>query len=245
MRTEFKEKQNELAYPTGVEKHWWTLARNKYLIKKIQSSTNFSDKYFLDIGCGRGFFVDILNRIGIECEGVELSEIEFVKGDFSSKMRNCNVFDLPLSVRKKINCILLLDVLEHIEKPHLFLEQINEAFMNLTDVFITLPARNDVWSRYDEFYGHFTRYDFKLLKNLNSNIPYDVARKSYFFHSIYLIAKIMKFFGIKRSIKWASPRNRREYFWHRIVSHLIDGENTIVPFFIPGLSLFCHLTKKS
>ena len=58
------------------ENHWWFQARNN-IVKKILSDTyDLSKRQILDIGCGYGYFLDMMKDKGYtNLTGITLSEI--------------------------------------------------------------------------------------------------------------------------------------------------------------------------
>ena len=80
---------------------------------------------------------------------------------------------------------MLLDVIEHIEDDREFLRTIRSAFSNCQCVIVTVPARPEAWSEWDEYYGHFRRYSPETLRKTLSAIGGCVYVR-YFFRSLYL-----------------------------------------------------------
>lgn len=83
------------------------------------------DAKILDIGCGHGFHLAVLKELGYEnCFGIDISK-EQIEHAISLKITNVDCIDPLLFLQDKENsfdAILLLDVLEHIERgPSLLL----------------------------------------------------------------------------------------------------------------------------
>ena len=73
---------------------------------------------------------------------------------------------LEVAQRNEVRTILLLDVIEHLEDPVAFLAELRSHFPALRHLLLTVPARQELFSNYDEFNGHFRRYDPALLREL-------------------------------------------------------------------------------
>jgi 2-polyprenyl-3-methyl-5-hydroxy-6-metoxy-1,4-benzoquinol methylase len=81
---------------------------------------------FLDVGCGYGFFVDFLNRKeGIHARGIDIAEeqIEWGKSNLGVSLTVSAAEDY--NADEPFSAILLADVLEHLESPHLILSKLN------------------------------------------------------------------------------------------------------------------------
>lgn len=81
-------------------------------------------------------------------------------------------FSFPVSLQngtldpshKQVDCILYIDVLEHIEKDQ---EELEKAFGCLKPegyVVILVPAFNSLYSPFDASIGHFRRYDKRMIR---------------------------------------------------------------------------------
>ena len=60
---QFENDDFDLAYPPGIEYHYWNLARNHIIEHQLNAITS-SGIRILEIGCGKGIVVDYLRRKG-------------------------------------------------------------------------------------------------------------------------------------------------------------------------------------
>jgi 2-polyprenyl-3-methyl-5-hydroxy-6-metoxy-1,4-benzoquinol methylase len=92
--------------------------------------------------------------------------------------------------------VILMDVLEHIEKPGALLTQLkNEIISKDATIFITVPAFQDLFTQHDTDLGHFKRYNRKQLIQLVEAAGFKVSTCGYFFFSLYVVRMLQKLSG--------------------------------------------------
>jgi SAM-dependent methyltransferase len=232
MATEFSDDQYELAYPDGIENHWWNLARNRILTNIVKK---FAGAVVLDVGCGRGLVVKYLRDRGIDCTGVELAmarPLVSVRGHVRVGM---DAWDLPLAERIRYDTILLLDVIEHVPDPASFLKRLCEGFPNLTRLVITVPACQELWSNYDECYGHCRRYSLEMLKSTSITPAGACLFAGYFFHLAYPVGWAAAHLAKKRQTTLHAPQGIGIWL-HKLISWAMILDYFIFPGSLPGMS---------
>lgn len=235
--TEFRVDQYDLAYPEGIENHWWHLARNAIVLHEARKFIK-PDSVVLDVGCGRGIAVKCFRRRGINCRGVELAETQALKGMEVYIRYGINASQLSLGQREQVDVILLLDVLEHIPDPALYLYHLVSAFPHLKYLILTVPSRQELWSNYDEFYGHFHRYDMKMVQNMARAVDGEVVRQSYFFRPLYIPMRLLNYLKIQRHTKL---QNGMAPWMNHALSYLMLMDWFLLPSAVPGSSLLACL----
>jgi SAM-dependent methyltransferase len=229
----FTETQRAHAYPAGIERHFWMLSRSRILYDKLRAAGAASP--MLDIGCGPGVTVHHLRRRGIDCSGLDLATYPTVLPDIAGAVwYGQDAFTLPEPQRARFRTLLLLDVVEHLADPDSFLRRCAEAYPNVTTMLITVPARQELWSNYDEFYGHQRRYDIGSVTGLCSEAGIEVTECGYFFHALYLTMALQKLLSIQRSVEFEGVRNQP---FHDLLAALFYLEEKILPAALPGSSL--------
>lgn len=238
--TTFDEDSFNKAYPDGIQRNYWHRARNKILLAVIKREKLFKD-HFLEIGCGRGFVTEALRQAGVDCYGVELAN-SFPPPRIAPFIQVNTAFqNLTEGDRHLVKGALLLDVLEHVEAPIEFLKDIASSLPHLKRLIITVPARAELWSKWDEFYGHRCRYDRSTLKKELEASGYEVISCRYFFHGLYLAALIINLLGITRKTEILAPK---ESLFHRIIGRCFAFEAAILPGAIFGMSLLAVVQIK-
>lgn len=122
---------------------------------------HFQNCSLLELGCGKGFFLEYLQKLGFEITGA----------DPAYEGRNPRILKKYFTPDLDIHSegIILRHVLEHIQHPVSFLEKIAEANKGTGKVYIEVPcldwiSRHRTW--FDIFYEHvnyFRLADFKRI----------------------------------------------------------------------------------
>jgi len=227
----FNEELFGRAYPPGIEKHFWTMARNKIVFDSLKRSGS-GGGVVLDIGCGRGITVKYLRTYGVNCYGSEIATNLDAKEEFI--FFESDALALPIAFRESVTCILLLDVLEHFPDPAEFLKACRKAFPSLQRLIVTLPARQELWSNYDEYYGHHRRYSIQTARQLMRESGFESSKGQYFFHSLYLLGRWQKIFFGKREVVIKAPQ---WLFLHRLAGKFFWYEYSFLPSRIFGSSI--------
>lgn len=234
MTTTFSARQYELAYPDGIESHWWTMARSRIVAEAI---THYATKYapVLEIGCGRGAAVDNLRRLGVEAFGCELAAVHAMPEVADYVKTAIDATALPAEERQRYHVLLLLDVIEHLPEPAEFICSLAAAFPRAGLLIVTVPAAQELWSNYDEFYGHQRRYSLTMLAQLAARLNSQLLYGSYFFHALYLPARLLTLVGKNRRTKIAAPRSSQLWL-HRMMALAMRLEYTLLPKSVKGTS---------
>jgi SAM-dependent methyltransferase len=219
--TSFDQSQFALPYAPGVEKHFWHYARNRIIERHLRRlmEPNNAQMLVLDVGCGPGIVVGYLRQAGINCRGVELGHPSLRPGLEDHVLIDLDATQMPLATRQQVKTILLLDVIEHIAHPHIFLEGLLSAFENLEHFVITVPARMELWSNYDEFYGHFLRYDKESFLQLATSANLHVQECKYFFAGLYPVIWMLSKFVGTRSLESRPPKGFAAIV-HRLIGNV-------------------------
>lgn len=148
-------------------KNFWFRSRNQLICWAIE-------KYFplcqslLEIGCGTGY---VLNGIQSSFPKMTLygSDIySLALGFAAERLPGINLFQMDATAipfKEQFDIICAFDVLEHIEKDELALQNIRQAVKPGGGVIFTVPAHPFLWSIQDEYACHQRRYCYQEMKD--------------------------------------------------------------------------------
>lgn len=222
-------------YPDGIQHHYWSLCRNQVVARTLRSHPR--DQPILEIGCGRGVVVADLRRRGFDCWGCDLGDPEPIDSRVAPYLfLHTDAGDLGHAFRDQVSALLLLDVLEHLDDPRALLALCRERFYNARRLTITLPARQELWTNYDEHFGHVQRYDIDSTRQLLRG--FDILDIGYYFHALYPAMRAVSALDIARRVEVASIDSPLWIGLHRAVGAAFDLEARLVPRRVPGSSLW-------
>ncbi|MEF8701643.1 MAG: class I SAM-dependent methyltransferase [Candidatus Accumulibacter sp. UW26] len=133
--------QNEQACSAAFRRH---LEEIREVIDR-----RFSGKLLIEVGCGKGYFLEYLHDAGYDIIGVDPA----YEGDNKRVTRAC--FEPELGLRA--DGIVLRHVLEHISNPFAFLSEIARANGGVGQIYIEVPCFDWICQRrawFDIFYEH-------------------------------------------------------------------------------------------
>jgi SAM-dependent methyltransferase len=170
-----KNYQNEQAFSPRFKSHLQEVAN---LLQQ-----QFMDMAILEIGCGKGFFLEYLSNLNFKIKGIDPS-YEGTNPNITK-----NHFTPELNLRGQ--AIVLRHVLEHIDEPIKFLHNILEANNRHGKIYIEVPCldwicTNQAW--FDIFYEHVNYFRLSDFETMFSKI-YDMG---HLFNGqyIYIIADL-------------------------------------------------------
>lgn len=245
MKNFFDKNQYESLYPRHVERHWWHLTRNRIISDAIQSISTEKPQV-IDIGCGIGIVLNYLRHKGIKCYGFEPSNPELPNNVSKFVWSDGDINKIPESIRYSFNTILLLDVIEHIADPISFLQDLELAFPKVSTVIVTVPARPELWSNFDEFNGHYRRYTLGMVEELSRQLNWKLTRNNYFFHLLYIPTLLLVKLKSKRKTNFNAPEGTNKLI-HIFLSKIMMLDYILLPRSFLGSSLLAafHLDKKN
>jgi SAM-dependent methyltransferase len=227
-------------HPPGIEHHYWHHARNGVLYRKLRAHVS-PDDVFLDVGCGPGVVVAYLRSRGYQAFGVDLGAPPVVVPAARGRVYlGQSASSLSHELRQSVTVLLLMDVLEHLERPDDLLDDCFRSFPRVRCLYVTLPARNEIWSNYDEYYGHFRRYTIESARQLSIPNGFCFVDSGYFFHGLYWAARITRLLTNDRDVVVRTPRIRP---LHRALGVAFGVEERLLPKRSPGTSLYAVIRR--
>ncbi len=188
------------------ENYFWFKVRRKWIFDKIKKFIPPPAK-LLEIGCGTGNVSSFLSQKGYLVTGCEFYPeaidiawrgFQIVEGDANSLSFKDNSFDI----------VGLFDVIEHFNDDISILREATRVVRKGGVISLTVPAKEELWSWFDEVSLHKRRYEKEILKKVLSEIHLRPLFISYMFMSLYLpirflrkrVKKYDELFKINRSV---------------------------------------------
>jgi len=142
------------------ESHFWFRARNRLICSVAEPFMKNGDS-FCEVGCGTGY---VLARLAKCFPNVKFSATDIYSNAliFASKrtpaaaLYQMDACSIPFSA--EFDTMGIFDVLEHIEKDEVVLQQLHGALKPKGTLLITVPQHPCLWSQYDEINCHVRRY---------------------------------------------------------------------------------------
>jgi SAM-dependent methyltransferase len=164
--------------------HFWI--RNRFQVfLKMAAPLAVGAKY-AEIGCGTGFFQDQLERnAGISVDGFDL-DLEALKRNISrSPLFVYNVFEECPDLKSTYDGVFLFDVLEHLDEDREFLKACLHHLKPGGRLYINVPSREELRSKYDTLVGHVRRYSLPDLVSLAKSCDLAVEKQTYWGMPLY------------------------------------------------------------
>ncbi len=241
--TEFDDGQYDSAYPRDIERSWWNLARNHVIAHTFRRFVP-RDARVLEIGCGKGIVTSHLRSAGWDVLGVDIGTPTESLLASEHLMLGTNALELDAGLRARITVLALFDVIEHVDDAPAFLRGLLAAFPQAKRVVLTVPARQELWTNFDDHYGHMRRYDRAMLQNELSRAGLETESSGYFFHSLYpAIALNNLIRGRKRNVRLNPPAPGVSFKVNALIASAFSIEAKLLPGLLIGSSLVGTATR--
>ncbi len=232
-------------------RHPWEQARLQFLRFQVNRLTH--KKNMADIGSGDGYLASGIASLYPDATvtAVDINYTNEILNELNTQQKNLrytrDLKDIPST--RPADVLILMDVLEHIEKPEeLLRELLNLQSVNKETVFIiTVPAFQQVFSVHDKNLGHYRRYNLKQLKQLLALLSLRMHESGYFFNGLLPLRLLQKLFQRKEQ----TPETDSIHNWKggslitRLISTCFWIEFKITWYLarlgikIPGLTCYC------
>jgi hypothetical protein len=227
-----------------IHQHPWKLSREDSVLNAVKKRNSHN---FADIGVNDMFYTKKLKSFSPG--NVYAVDLFFPEEGIIKDGITC-LNDIKKLPENELDCIVMMDVLEHIEDDFSFFNTVVDKLKVGGTVLITVPAFQFLFSAHDRKVLHFRRYNRKQLLKVLKNENLKIENCHYFYTSLFLIRLLLclrkeKFGG--NSSKWNYPENHIITIFFKMILNLDFIVNKILDkFFIrlPGLSLFAVCRKK-
>ncbi len=243
-KTAFDSDRFREAYPPGIERSWWHVVRNRVIADAFARYVP-KDARILEVGCGTGIVTAALRARGWNVNGVDLGE-PTPDLPVSEHLRlGTDALTLPANERASFHVLALFDVIEHLEDAPGFLRSLLDAFPNARQVVVTVPARAELWTSFDDHYGHFRRYDRPMLRAELTRAGLAPVRVAYFFHGLYPVILLNNLIrGRKRDTVFKAPRPGFDAAVNQAIGSLMALGSRVLPGALVGSSIIAVANRQ-
>ena len=155
---------------------WWNARSNLTSALLCRLGVKPPARVF-DAGCGWGTTLESLEFHGFKVTGMDVSrraleildrpDRDLIQADLAYPIPNCaDLYD----------AVLALDVIEHIDDDHDAITKLGQIVRPGGWVIVSVPARPDLWTEFDEIQGHRRRYLPETLKAAFEGGPLELDR---------------------------------------------------------------------
>jgi SAM-dependent methyltransferase len=153
---------------TIVRRHPWWLARAQLTVRLLNRLGVRPPARVLDAGCGWGVTLAKLEERGYRAVGLDVSRRTLAQLDQARRGRELVEADLsqPMSADvEPFDAVLALDVIEHLDDDRTALEHLGQLARRGSGlVVVSVPAKPELFSEFDQIQGHRRRYDPSRLR---------------------------------------------------------------------------------
>lgn len=163
--------------PTHFVRNALVFCEAKKLIKKD------SLKKIGEIGCGFGILSKKIASLGVNVDAFDLDKkaIRLAKAYNADNNIQYDAKDIfSLNTKKKYDCLLMIEVLEHIKDDQKALKKINQLLRTKGFLLITVPAHEKYRTPFDDRAGHVRRYTREQLNQKLEKANFEVLKSKYF-----------------------------------------------------------------
>lgn len=220
--------------------------RNKALYAFVASY--LYGKSLLEIGFGAGHFVHLASKMGFSVTGIDSDNdlLKLARKLYGNKLNlKKQVAEDTFHLEKKVDSIVMIDVLEHIKDDVLVLNQLKKILKKNGRLIIFVPMHQFLYGERDRQLGHYRRYSVEELTTKLRSSGYNIIIKRYWnsigFLPYLIIEKLLnkRIPSSIRSAKKSGPIKKTIqkliYFWLYYIENKVS--------FGFGLSYICVATN--
>jgi SAM-dependent methyltransferase len=188
----------------AASRHWWFVGRRHILSTLLKALVcPDAQRLVVEVGCGTGENLAWLSQ-SYDVLAVEPSSPAAVLARQRVSASRVIETDTPHDVPEysRADAVLMLDVLEHVADDRAFLSRWVEPMKPGSILLITVPADPALWSRHDEAYGHYRRYERDGLRGLLYEQPVELLLLSYCNARLYWCIRLARCAARRMGRSW-------------------------------------------
>lgn len=231
--------------------HWWFVGRRRLIEWAFCNALDgrIVDRA-LDVGCGTGYNSRLLKKFARKVIGTDVSSTAWNLAALRVPGTTMVIASFPKEVPepgRHYGCILLADVLEHLQDDGAALRKVAELLEPGGVACLTVPAFPFLWSDHDRIAQHYRRYTQTSLIKVLSTVPsLTIVRVQYYnfflFPAVAAIRLTKKWFrlGAGKSDVFNLPRPV-----NTVLAWILGAERYFLRYisFPFGVSLICTVIK--
>lgn len=180
--------------------HFIDVASRAHAIAEIERTKKGAGGVVLEVGISSGYLVEALAR---RLPGVAIVGADYTYGTLEKAVARVPT-DVPLLQFDLVECplpdaavdvVVLLNVLEHIERDTLAMTQVHRILKPGGVAIIEVPAGSHLYDSYDKALMHWRRYDMPGLERLVRSAGLAIERRShlgFFSYPGFVVAKRLR-----------------------------------------------------
>jgi SAM-dependent methyltransferase len=226
--------------------HFWAVRRFE-VMQKLAGPCLDPQLSYCEVGCGNGILQRQLElHAKLKVDGFELCPAALEQSQArSGTLYYYDVFEQRTALKEKYDGLFLFDVLEHLEDDHAFLRACLFHLKIGGRLIVNVPARQELFSKYDRVAGHARRYTLQRLKSLADATGLQTEVCTYWglpLYPVLMLRKILVSFSKESSVyeKGFTPPNALSHSMLRFISRL-----EFVPQRFLGTSILAVFVRKS
>lgn len=143
---------------------WWFKGKRNLLNVLLNNYCNKTNLKILDVGCGTGEDLNIINEFGkITIMDISKEALNLIPNNLVERKILGDVQKLPQVLYNKFDVVIMLDLLEHIKNDDLAIDQCYKSLKKDGILILLVPAISKIYSAHDRALQHYRRYDKKVL----------------------------------------------------------------------------------
>jgi SAM-dependent methyltransferase len=166
--------------PENGHRHPWELSRRDSVLRLLAECGPWDD--VADVGAGDRFFALAIRKAArgrVYAVDIHYTDTGMIGGIQTAR----TIEELPDG---GLDCIVLMDVLEHVEEEGSLLTAIRRKLRPNGTALVTVPAFQWLFSAHDIHLRHFRRYESGQLRDVLERHGFEVKESFYFYASLYI-----------------------------------------------------------
>lgn len=145
------------------------------ILKAFNLDSISEPKTILEFGAGKGEFI---NRF-LNIRNLTTLALEIDKNYLKILKKKHKTYTNINQISKKVDYFFAIDVLEHLDNDQAYLKQLFQILKKNGQIFIYVPARPELYSKFDKNIGHYRRYRLNELTSKVKQAGFSIKKASY------------------------------------------------------------------